>query len=201
MFREYWKDIPGYEGLYQVSNTGKVKSLNYRCTGKEKIISQRIRGKGYLAVTLCKNKIVKHYFVHRLVSTAFLPNPYNLPQVNHKDENKQNNFVWVNEDGSVDFEKSNLEWCTDEYNKNYGTLPDRRKGRTCVGRGRKSGCGSWSKKIYQYTPGGDFIKEWNSSKEIQSELGFYHKSISKCCLGVYKQSHGYKWSYTKLESA
>ena len=106
---EIWKDIQGYEGLYQVSNYGNVKSLNYRMTGKERILKSGKTVNGYLAVDLCKNGKRKHSLIHRLVAQAFLENPNNYPQVNHKDENKQNNHV------------SNLEFCTSFYNMNYGT--------------------------------------------------------------------------------
>lgn len=116
---EEWKDIKGYEGLYQVSNLGRVRSLSRYVKHrtiyilKGKLLKQRTRGKGYLAVTLCKNSKLKHYYVHRLVAEAFIPNPNNLPQVNHKDENKSNNCV------------DNLEWCDDKYNTNYGTRNER----------------------------------------------------------------------------
>lgn len=105
---EIWKDIPDYEGLYQVSNLGRVKSLNYNHTGKPKILKLH-RQNGYLSVTLCKNNNPMYYYVHRLVAKMFIPNPNNYPIINHKDENKMNNFV------------NNLEWCTHKYNTNYGS--------------------------------------------------------------------------------
>ena len=104
---EIFKDIKGYEGLYQVSNLGNVKSLNYNHTGKERILKPGLV-KEYLKVSLCKNNKIRMFSVHRLVAEIFLPNPDNLPCVNHKDENKQNNCV------------DNLEWCTYKYNANYG---------------------------------------------------------------------------------
>ena len=105
---EIWKDIEGYENLYQVSNLGRVKSLNYNHTGKEKIMKAK-KDKGYLRVQLYKDGKPKFYSVHRLVATSFLPNPNNLSQVNHIDEDKSNNIV------------DNLEWCSAKYNSNYGT--------------------------------------------------------------------------------
>ena len=108
---EIWKDILGYEGLYQVSNYGRVRSLKY---GKEKILKQQINTDGYLHIDLYKNKKRKNYNVHRLVTIAFLENPNNYPQVNHKDENKQNNHI------------DNLEWCDYKYNCNYGTRKNKR---------------------------------------------------------------------------
>ena len=106
---EIWRDIPGYEGKYQVSNTGEVKSLNYNHTGEIKLLKQGIKKKGYRQVNLYKNGKVKHHLVHRLVAIAFIPNPNNYKEVNHKDEDPSNNNV------------KNLEWCTREYNNNYGT--------------------------------------------------------------------------------
>ena len=110
MEKEIWKDIDGYEGLYQVSNLGRVKSLHHN---KEKILKGSYNSKGYYFVKLCKNGISKSIFVHRLVAQEFIPNPDNLPIVNHKDENPRNNNV------------DNLEWCTQKYNANYGTVRER----------------------------------------------------------------------------
>lgn len=97
---EIWKDVVGYEGLYQVSNKGRVKSrIGIRRTP--------LSANGYKIVKLCKSGVVKFFLVHRLVANAFLPNPNCLPIINHKDENKLNNSV------------ENLEWCTSEYNVRY----------------------------------------------------------------------------------
>ena len=100
---ESWKDIEGYE-LYKVSNYGRVKSLKF---GKEKILKPRKNTKGYFQVQLWKDGKEKNYFVHRLVAITFIPNTENKPEVNHKDENKENNCVW------------NLEWCDRQYNIEY----------------------------------------------------------------------------------
>lgn len=105
--KEIWKDIEGYEGLYQVSNLGQVKSLNYKRTGKEKILSLNKKKNGYLLASLCINKKQKKFLVHRLVANTFIPNPSDLPQVNHIDQNKLNNKV------------DNLEWCDNRYNTRY----------------------------------------------------------------------------------
>ena len=90
--REEWRYVKGYEGYYMVSNTGKIKSLNYRHTGKEKILKARDNG-GYLQVHLCKDGNRKKYFVHRLVATAFCENHHGFKEVNHKDEDKTNNCI------------------------------------------------------------------------------------------------------------
>lgn len=107
---ETFKDILGYEELYQVSNLGRIKSLKF---GKEKLLSPAFDKDGYLYVCLCKNGEKKRYFIHRLVAQAFLPNPNNYPEVNHIDENKLNNNV------------DNLEWCDRKYNINYGTRTEK----------------------------------------------------------------------------
>lgn len=117
---ESWKDIEGYEGVYQVSNEGRVRSLGNNKKRKEKTLKPQCDRLGYLTVLLYKGK-PKRLLIHRLVAKAFLPNQNDYPIINHKDENKENNFVFINEDGSVDSEKSNLEWCTSKYNCNYGT--------------------------------------------------------------------------------
>ena len=113
---ERWKDIQGYEGLYQVSSEGRVKSLErYDACNRlveEKILKQ-IENSGYLYVQLSKCGTKKRFSVHRLVAENFIPNPNNLQQVNHKDENKKNNKV------------DNLEWCTSDYNLSYGTRIER----------------------------------------------------------------------------
>ena len=101
---EEWRAVPGYEGLYEVSNMGNVRNVR-----RNKLLRLLKTNNGYIRVFLCKNGIKTGFQVHRLVSEAFIPNPNNLPQVNHKDEDKTNNNV------------DNLEWCTAKYNLNYGT--------------------------------------------------------------------------------
>ena len=108
---EIWKDIPEYEGLYQISNYGRVKSLKF---DKEKILKFGKDKDEYLQVVLYKDKKRKTFKVHRLVCLAFLKNPENFPYINHKDENKQNNHV------------NNLEFCNHTYNMNYGTIIERK---------------------------------------------------------------------------
>lgn len=119
---EQWKPITGYEGLYEVSNLGNVRSLDRRTRAKNNstmlrkgciLIPFYEEKKGYYQVTLNKDGKKKHHRVHRLVASAFLENPFNYTDVNHKDENKTNNHV------------DNLEWCTRKYNNNYGTKPER----------------------------------------------------------------------------
>ena len=181
MENEIWKDIEGYEGLYQVSNLGRVKSLA-RKTGnqynKENILSKERTRKGYYRVQLTKNKEHKHYPIHRLVAIAFIPNPDNLPCVNHKDENKGNNCVW------------NLEWCSKKYNNIYGSrikaIANKLTGRTNT----KS-----SKTVLQYDRQGNLIQKWPSTAEIQRQLGIPSAHISMCCHNKIKTARGYVWRY------
>ena len=149
---EIWKDIEGYEGLYQISTMGRVKSL------RRNIILRQGITNGYERVVLSTNNIPKGYSIHRLVANAFIPNPDNLPQVNHKDENKANNRV------------DNLEWCTQKYNVNYGTINIRKSQKQLNNKNK-------SKIVLQYSLDGTFIKEWKSTRDVQRNLGFNQSHI------------------------
>lgn len=165
---EIWKPIPNYEGLYEVSNLGRIRSLyNYR---KYNVLTQNIK-RGYYQIGLRKNGIRKWYQVHRLVAQAFIPNPDNLPQVNHKNENKLDNEI------------SNLEWCSVSYNNMYGSRLKRIKEKVV-------------KPVYQYDLNGKLIKKHESLVDATKSMGLKSlSSISLCCSGKYKTSNGYKWSY------
>ena len=187
---EVWKtavyDGELYEGLYKVSNLGRILSLNYRRTGKAELMKPAEDTNGYLKVTLCKNKKEKNCLVHRLVVETFLENPENKPQVNHKDEDKTNNFVFLNEDGSVDKEKSNLEWCWCKDNINHGTHNERIS-KTMTN-------GKTSKPVLQLSLSGDFIREWPSVAEC-GRNGFDISNVCKCCNGERKTHKGFRWKY------
>ena len=122
--REIWRDVVGYEGLYKVSNFGRIKSLPRNGTVKyERLLRQKVTNKGYCTVALSKHGKIKYKMVHRLVAEAFLDNPKDLPQVNHKNENKLKNYV------------DNLEWCDAHYNMTYGVHAERQYlGRDKLGR-------------------------------------------------------------------
>lgn len=160
--------------MYEVSNLGRVKSLDYRRTGKERILKpgrhSKKSGNTYYQVHLYKGGKMNVKLVHRLVAEAFIPNPDNLPEVNHKDENKFNNCV------------ENLEWCTAKYNVNYGTARERMKEKRY-------------KPVYQYSIDGELIKEWTSTMDVQRQTGYACSNICNCCRGKLKQAYGYKWSY------
>ena len=180
---ENWKDILGYEGLYQVSDYGRVRTVArdiIRSNGerlhiKERIRKIYIRPDGYAEVHLRKEGKGNSIKVHRLVAEAFIPNPNNLPMVNHKDETPSNNKV------------DNLEWCDREYNVNYGT---------CIQRmAEKRTNGKKSKAVIQYTVEGIFVKRWPSCAEIERVLGYGNSNISACCRGKHNQVYGFKWAY------
>ena len=214
---EIWKDIKGYEGYYMISSYGNVKSLkrvvvrnnNSPLLVEEKILKCTKAKNGYIYVSLRNNGIKKMCLVHRLVAEAFIPNPDNLPFINHKDEKPSNNCV------------SNLEWCTQKHNMNWGTVKERisetHKGmkqteetinkrvsklighnvseitRNKIGNANRNG--KCSKSVLQYDLDGNLIAEFPSTMEVERKLGFLNSNIGLCCRGKYKQAYGYIWKY------
>lgn len=174
--QEIWKNINNYNNEYAVSNLGNVRrndSYNYKGYHfKERILSQQIDRLGYCRVYLTKYSKTKVFLVHRLVAQAFIPNPHNLPEVNHKDENKLNNAV------------ENLEWCTHIYNSNYGTRVSRIIPKTIA---------KTRKKIYQLSLNGDVINLWDGVNIAAKTLGITQQNITKCYQGLRRQAGGYKW--------
>ena len=160
---EIWKDIEDYEWLYQVSNLGNIKSKK-----RNKLLKPYTTSNDYLVVKLSHNNKQINYFVHRLVAKAFIPNPENKPQVNHKDENIQNNNA------------NNLQWCTHSYNQNYGKRNKRVQEKLGI-------------KINQYDLKGNYIKTFNSITEAQKKCNTTH--INECLSGKLKQTGGYIWRY------
>ena len=165
---EIWKSIQGYEGLYEVSSDGRVKSLfRYK-----KELKPNITKNGYATVELFKEKTSKRLLIHRLVAMAFLPNPNNLPQVNHIDEDKANNTV------------ENLEWVAHKSNVNHATC-QQRKGQTNTARNGRPVLCVETGQIY------------GSSTIVQKELGFNKGNIWKACNGELKTAYGYHWAFVE----
>ena len=185
---EQWKtavyDGEIYEGLYKVSNWGRIKNINYRNTGRERLMNPSDNGCGYLRVCLSKNGETNLCLVHRLVAETFLPNPEGKPCVNHKiqgKEGKKINIVIFNEDGTVDEEKSTIEWATYEENNNYATHNER------VAK-------ALSKRVLQLSLSGDLIKEWESTAEC-GRNGFNQSCVCECCNGKQKTHKGFRFMY------
>lgn len=187
--KEVWRDIYGFP-YYQVSNLGRVRSFKW---GKERILKPSKDRDGYLNIWLYKNCVRYTKQVHRLVAEAFIPNDDLFKtDINHKNEDKENNLCWINDDGSVDESKSNLEWCTHSYNCNYGTRNERMvETNRIVQRNDKTK----SKIVFQYSLDGTFIKEFPSIMEVKRQLGFNQGIISNCCNGKRETHKGYIWRF------
>lgn len=171
---EVWKEIKNFEGYYEISNLGNIRSLT-RINTNGRCLKGRLRKPykgwdGHLRVRLSKGNKLTDCLVHRLVALAFIPNPNNLPQINHKDENPHNNCV------------ENLEWCTCEYNLHYGTRVER-----CA-EGRKIA-------IIQESKTGDFIARYSSIKEAETLTSVCHTHISSVAKGKRKYAGGFVWKY------
>lgn len=187
---EVWKDVVGFEGLYQVSNKGNIYSVErrdsrgYRCGGR--MLTPAYNSRGYLNVNLSKNGKSKTKKVHRLVAETFIPNPKGFLEINHKDENKSNNRV------------ENLEWCTREYNNTYGTRIERTVQKQL-------------KKVRAVNNETGEVVTFNSVKEAGYKGHHHCGAISMACRGVYKGRagkligddgctyKGFRWSYEVAE--
>lgn len=177
---ETWRPVVGYEDLYEVSNKGQVRSKeNRKVVQREgqqsfarkyggKVLHNNVNMWGYLQVSLSKDGVRKTHTVHRLVMEAFVPNPNKLPCINHIDENKQNNDL------------RNLEWCTYQYNCNYGTARER-----CISK--------QTKPVLQICDG-VVVKRWESTNEA-GRNGYTQSSVSQCCRGLRKSHKGYEWRF------
>jgi hypothetical protein len=175
MDKEIWKDIKGFEGIYQISNFGNIKSLsrktkNGKCKS-DKILKKTLDNKGYQNITIHKNFKKSIFKVHRLVAEAFIPNPYNKPQVNHIDGNKTNNLV------------TNLEWCTNSENQIHSY---------------KNGL-KQTKKVYQYDLNNNLIKEWENATQASKYYDVHISRIIRCCENAYgcKTCKNFIWKYEK----
>lgn len=181
---EVWKDIAGYEGLYQVSNFGRVRSLDryvpHKSFGKKFckgcIMSEHTNNAGYKTVNLCKDNRYKSYDINRLVALAFVPiREPDKTEVNHKDENKMNNQV------------DNLEWVTKSENEAHGTKKERQAQKIRI-------------PVLQYDLEGNFIKEWDSATNAERKIsGKFTGAISHCINGKTKTAYGYVWKYKEAK--
>ena len=178
---ENWKFI---NANYEVSDKGNIKSVNYRGTGKSAIRKQSISKNGYMRVILSDNGKNKTYFVHRLVAAAFIPNPENLPEIDHIDGNRANNHA------------DNLRWVTAKENCNNPITKSRLHKKIGVYMtGRLGGLHQRAKEIAMYSACGDLIKTFLSVKDAQRETGLNDSNIIKCCKGIKKTCGGYIWAY------
>ena len=157
---------------YLVHRDGSIYKLNWNRTGTMRRVKQSKDKRGYLYFN-CNGKLIKS---HRFIASCFIPNPQNLPCINHKDENKTNNCV------------DNLEWCTRRYNNNYGT-------RNKKAAESQKNDPKRSKKVLQYTKDGVFVKEWASLHEIERVWGYGRQNITACCKGKYKTAYDYIWKH------
>lgn len=171
---EIWKDIDGFENLYQISNYGRLKSLgsNNNSTAINKDIIRKTfpNSKNYLSCLIYKNSVKKQARLHRLVAQAFIPNPHNKPQVNHIDGNKQNNRI------------DNLEWCTNSENQLHAYKNGLEKPR-------------FQRKVNQYDLENNYIQTFEYIREAEKKLKIDASSISSVCKGKRKTAGGYKWKY------
>ena len=182
MIEEVWRDVKGYEGYYQVSDQGRVKSLERtfinksgrKRTVKERILKPAFDGWGYLIVTLCAGGKRKNLMVHRLVCEAFNDNRDEKPEVNHINEIKTDNRA------------CNLEWCTRRENLNHGTRNTR---------AGKAIAKANSKPLGQWTNEGELVKTWSSLTEIGKQTGFSRGNISQVANGNRKTAYGFIWKY------
>ena len=189
---EIWKtavsDGEPYEG-FEVSNLGRILNLNYRNTGRAELMKTFEIENGYLVVHLRKNGEDKTCYVHRLVAETFLENPENKPYINHKiegDEGKKINMVIFNEDGSVNKEKSTIEWVTPKENNDYGTRNER------VSKAMTNG--KLSKPVLQLSLSGELIREYPSAAEC-GRNGFNQGHVVECCNGKRKTHKGFRFMY------
>lgn len=177
---EVWKPIKGYEGIYEVSNLGRVRSLPRMLTDSKgrrhpvpmKILREHDR-KGYVGYRLCNGPATAEFSAHRLVAMAFIPNPDNLPVVNHRDENPRNNHV------------DNLEWCTIQYNTKYGN-----------GIAKQVASMTYkTREVEQLSINGEHIAYFKSLSEASKATGADKSLIMRVCKGIKKTAGGFIWKY------
>lgn len=170
---EIWKDIEGYEGLYRVSNMGRIYGV------KNNIIRKPSERRFYLRVNLTKNGVSKHYTIHRLVAEAFCPKRGGANEVNHINENKHDNRA------------VNLEWCTRLENIHHGTGIARQ-----AATHRELDIANFKRRpIQQFSLNGDFIAEYRSINDACRATGVKRQSVGKCAAGKGKTAYGFVWKF------
>lgn len=186
MEQEIWKDIIGYEGIYQISSLGRVKSVS-RCVnhinGVRHVHSKILKPNScslYLNISLSRKCVMNRFTIHRLVAKAFIPNPNNLPQVNHRDGNKFNNKV------------ENLEWCSSSDNQKHAYRIGLKKSPNL---GRFGSLNHSSKAIIQYSLTGVPIQEYGSTREASRVTKINQGTIAACARGERVSAGSYKWRY------
>jgi len=179
--QEIWKDISGYEGIYQISNLGNVKSISYQGFIREHLMKPKSHHTGYKTVMLCKEGVQKNKSVHTLVAYAFIPNPQNKPYVNHIDGDKANNCV------------SNLEWVTAKENTGHAIKNNLRLDSNM--RGRKGNNSPLKKSVLQCDSSGNIIRKWECISAAARHFDCNPCTIVNCCAGRIKSCKGYIWKY------
>lgn len=192
---ERWKDIKDFEGLYQISNYGRVKSLKrtitrngsypYYVNINECIRKLRKNKQGYWYLNLFEKGVCKTRKVHRLVAEHFIENHYNYPFVNHKDGNKLNNRV------------DNLEWCTPSYNTNHAYKLGLSK---AWNKGVYGSANKTTKAVNQYDLNGNFIKTWDCIKDVERILKIESCNITRTCQGKRLSAGGFIWEYARVDN-
>lgn len=188
MQEEIWKDVKGYEGLYEISNLGRCYSFI-----SSKILSKCRNSNGYYDYHLYKDGKRKRFSAHRLVAIAFIPNPENKPEIDHIDTIRDNNYY------------KNLRWATPTENKNNPltrkTMSEVRIGKLCgknnPNYGNKGDKNANSKAVLQYTKSGKFLKRHENAVMAAEAIGCHHTNISRCCNNIpkYKSAGGYRWKF------
>ena len=175
---EIWKPIVGYEGLYEVSNLGNVRSLNYNHTNKPKLLKQDLCNNNNLRVTLY-NRTKKRFLVHRVVAEAFIPNPYNKPEIDHintiRTDNRVENLRWVTHSENMNNPITHTKSINSKLHYTYNM-----------------------KAVIQTSKDGTFIQEYKCTREAERATNIDHRSINKCCKGIYKTAGGYVWKYKEV---